>query len=182
MNKHTLYLQTIVTGILLASASCNSASATEIPLAEPLSISGAANIPVGNTATPIPPTETPTFTSTPIPVTETPSVTPTPVLPTETPTVFMGFPSETARSFNNRIVVYLPNLAGEFRVSANTVVTISDAGTDRKINSCTISKLGVVKVERYIPLNGSSNPFSLERGTYVLRCDQRSPKATIYSE
>jgi hypothetical protein len=182
MKRFTFHVQIVVMAILLVSASCTSVSPAEIPASEPPSVSGAANIPVENTATSIPPTEAPTFTSTPVPVTETPSVTPTSVLPTETPTFFIGIPSQTARSFNNRITIYLPNLAGEFRVSANTAVTISDAGTDRKVNNCTISKSGVVKVERYIPLNGPSNSFSLERGTYILRCDQRSPKATIYSE
>lgn len=165
----------------LVVASCSLASPTKNPSAEGPSVIELTSIAIENTATPVPPTDAPSSTPTVVPVTETPSSTLTSVPPTETPTVFVGYPSQTPKVFTQSIEIFLPNLSGSFNVRAGTRVTLSDRGSDRKANTCTISKLGVVAVTSQIPVSGASTSFKLDSGTYILNCGQRS-NATIYSE
>jgi hypothetical protein len=159
----------LLIGFVLVS--CNFAVPTQVPAFLPLTGSQ------DDTATSIPPTEVPSFTPTTIPSTAPPSLTPE---PTYTPFVIVAF-SPTADIYTAAIGVNLPNVPGTVYVHANTLVTITDYGSDNKVNNCHILKQGFdLKVS--LPVGTASTAFKLASGTYKLNCGIPNVNTTIQSQ
>ena len=183
MKPHSSMVLYLLLVMLIAVTSCANPAPTE-----PLPALLAEGVTTERTVTPAPVTEEPSLTPTLVPPTEAPSLTPFPptetptAIPTPTDTPFLGFPTAPPQAHNTRLQVRLPNLSGTFRVPADTPLTLSDIGSDGKVNTCTISMSGRVVTRRQLPIGGPSNTFKLARGNYILNCGRLNVNATITSE